>query len=823
MNINNLYPTDTQVPVGSTAGQYIDKLTARIPSLSPLSQESYWLGYISYDNLPLVMQHSKLYYSDEDTVVIENDTVVDNYPCGYIDGVIRGAIYMEDDVYITNHFLQYIRFLNDLHPEYSAAYLNANTSPINATSIFFLYYLTIGGEVVAKDILSSMPAFSINFNNSENDGLVGMMEFMQGQRTITITLGQLTFDITIEDDLYETGHAQIVSNEDPDSVIDLFINTMNLPDRGYINGNIGYAAYNAFAAKVKYEDEDEIHSYNVSLAVIENMLRPLILYVKYMYGLVTNFTYSDEGTTHALFYSTGAAGEFSATELDSLDAATGYIYSGNLIAYSAYGSGGINKRTYLAMVMPGKDLYKIFSLYMPRVDVSSNATRVQASYINNVTYATDVSSTNEFLARLKTGDIGDQTFKDDLRPWQYSSIAENDFLEDDVPPYEPEPEPEDGEESGDPINIQIRAIRGATNFITQYAMTSTQVAAFGNKLWTSWIDGQGDLTDFFQNFWLVATGQTDTGSMDIGAMMQFIVSLQVFPFVIPQTFGTLVDEIKVGRGVSPIDMQEAPNVLRLSTSNIYLGCGSRQIPRPYGDYRDYTNITITAYLPFVGTCELNAADVIGRTLTCHYFIDLYTGGCTAYMVAFDDEGHNYPVCQMDGSIGATLPVSATNSAQIKTQTISNAMGLASTLAGSYSQHINAGKQAIAGLVSGNGEALAMAAESQFGSKLSALQGVGNFAENVLTQAGVGCPSLAGGKGDLSSFSQPAYPYIQMRYGLYDEPSNYNHSVGVPSTKSGTLSGYSGFVVCENVDVSSLTCHTDEKAAIKAALESGVYV
>ncbi len=797
MNINNLYPTDATIPVGSTAGQFTDKLTARIPSLSPLTQESYWLGYISYDNLPLIMQHSKLYYSDDDTVTIANNTVVDNYPCGYIDGVIRCGIYMVDDVYVSNQYYQYIRFLNDLHPEYTAAYLNANTSPMLATSIYFLYYITIDGEVTAKDILSQMPGFSINFNNTENDGLVGMMEFMQGQRTITITLGQHTFDITIEGDLYETGHAEIVSNEDTDTVMNLFINTINLPDRGLINGTIGYTSYSAFAVKVKYEEEGETHSYNVVLHNIENQLRPLILYVKYQYGLVTNFTYTDEGNTHGLFYSTGAAGEFSATALDALDAATGYIYSGNLVAFSAYGSGGINKRAYIAMIMPGKDLYKIFSLYMPRVDVSSNATVVQISYINNVTYATDVSSDNEFLARLKTGNIADDVFRDGLRYWQYSSITNNDFTEDDIPEYNPNPDDDDTDSGGDdilPYDWTNLVIGATNNFVTLYGMTAATVADFGRQMWASLADPA---------FWqMVGTAFTNDFSINPADMMKYFISLRYFPFDLADFAHSVASGIYIGRAATPI----APSIgvaypIRITNNVVQVDGGRLTIRRYYNDFRDYEPCTtVQIHVPFCGSVDVPASEVMGHQMDLTYKIDLQTGAMLAVLGVASNT--YYVIATLAGTCGASIPITANNNIEFLQRIATVGTGL-----------IGGGSSgAVKGATVG-GEVGAVV-----GAVAGTVGGAGALA---------GLPPVTVHKqGNASGFANLGgvpYAYATVQRGRFERPDNYGHTSGFACDFSASLGSLSGFTVCYNVDTSGLTCNARERDEIKRLLESGVYV
>lgn len=816
MNINNLYPTDAEVPVGSTAGQFIDKLTARIDTLSPLTQESYWLGYISYDNLPLIMQHSKLYYADEDTVVIENDTVVDNYPCGYIDQVVRGGIYMVDDVYVSDAFYyQYIRFLNDLHPEYSAAYLNANTAAINAPSIYFLCYLIVDGEIVAKDILSNMYGFSINFNNNENDGLVGMMEFMQGLRTITVTVGQLTYDITIEYDLYETGHAEIVSNEDPDTVLSLFINTMNLPDRGYINGTNSGNYLTAFAAKVKYEDDGATHSYNVVLHQIENYLKPLILYVKYQYGPVTKFSYTDGGSSHNILFSTGAAGEFSATELDALDAATGFLYRGNFIAYSAYGSGGSNKRTYLCMVMPGKDLYKIFSLYMYRVDVSSNATRVQATYINNVTYATDVNSSNEFLARLKTGNISDDTFRDGLRYWQYSSITNNDFEEDDVPPYEPEPEPDDDEEIGSTINRPTTlGVGGTLGFVTQYSLTATQVGNLGRILWTSFLD-----PDYYKNF--LFSLALDTGSFNMSSLLQYFISLRVYPFPLINvpSHAAAGNNMFVGAGTVPLAFSDTLHTINNYAD--YINAGAVTVPRHYHDFRDYVDAEYMLYLPYCGTVQLNPGDVVGNVLTCQYAIDFASGACIAYVDMRTGDGKGYPIAALPGHIGADVPLTATNAGEVAARLMGDAMNIAQIVGGVPAGMIGGG---VSGFMAAERGDIGGAAAGLTQKITAPISGAAQYAQqlgNMYTRPAIGIPMLSGGRG-FGSFGAPQTAYLQIRRGLYKQPDNYEHTMGTPSTDGKKIEDVSGLITAY-VDTQSLTATADEAAEIAALIRSGIIV
>lgn len=49
------------------------------------------------------------------------------------------------------------------------------------------------------------------------------------------------------------------------------------------------------------------------------------------------------------------------------------------------------------------------------------------------------------------------------------------------------------------------------------------------------------------------------------------------------------------------------------------------------DYAPYTKYEL--YIPFCGTVEINAGDILGHTLNCQLLIDLLTGSCIAYIMA----------------------------------------------------------------------------------------------------------------------------------------------------------------------------------------------
>lgn len=417
---------------------------------------------------------------------------------------------------------------------------------------------------------------------------------------------------------------------------------------------------------------------------------------------------------------------------------------------------------------------------------------------------------------------------DEMTPWQLGDITDSEYTDDDRPPYEPEPSGDD-EESGDRIPNQYRSFSGSNNFISQYALTAQQLQTFGQMLWTSWNDSQ-TVVDAINNFWIAWNIEDFTGSFDVSSAMSFIVSLRVFPFN-PVVSGlsnfVLTDKLNIGRGTFPfLFPSQVGNIVKLLSTVIYVDCGTVTIPRSFGDFRDYSNMNITCFCPYCGTVELNAGDVIGRTLHARYAVDMQTGDCLC-MITMEYKGSElYNVASIAGNMGANIPVSATNSGLIMTRRISDEANGIGLFGGMFTENVSMGARQFANPYRQQSAigAIAGAASTAMGNVFKDIQQAGQFATDMLSRGAISCPIMQGGEG-FTSFAQADTPFIQMRYGIYAEPANYSHSVGRISTSSGTIGSYkgSGFITCENVDTTKLTCHNDEKAAIAAALETGVFV
>lgn len=413
-----------------------------------------------------------------------------------------------------------------------------------------------------------------------------------------------------------------------------------------------------------------------------------------------------------------------------------------------------------------------------------------------------------------------------LQPWQYTNITTNTFTEYDIPDYHPpEPTPggDDNSETGDKIPNQFGRNVGVTsNFITQYLMTQGQISKLGEVLWTSWADDTVTM-DMVENFY--GKLHDSTGSWNVSSALQFLVSCRMFPMSLATLVGTTATtSIPIGTGAFALQCGTAsePTFFIANESVAVLNCGDVYVPKEFGDYRDFDNTNITAYLPYCGSVQLSPQDVVGKWLGCTYAIDLFDGSCKAFMYTLsgDDVGYQgayYNVAIKEGQCGFLIPMSATQAGEVASRRKVDSYVDGSML-------FNAGATMLDGtmrIASGDGL-------GAIGADVGRLANLG-FAYNTLSaqrmgRAGIAAPTIAGGSG-FADFMQPASPYIQIRRSRYQMPIQYENSAAYPTNAQnyGNLSQFTGFVQCKNVDVHGFTCHEEERSAIKALLESGVYL
>lgn len=862
MIVENLYPTRTTLNVGETTGQYQVELTSGWgttydgETVNDIS--SYWLGWIRPENAPV--EPCVGYYKDHgqtsETLTFEVISDEANCPCGYVNNSTTN--YNDCERRILKQTVDGVETFNAdssyaLYNQNYAMYSGRAQSAVSSTGYILVLGLkycvyNAGNELIDPATHKEPSSISLSCGTDSMRGF-RTWQFLQGNYDIPITktYDGVTYTFMFNRDVLETGTGYI---QDTTGTIFMrfFIYDVSLHGGVGMNGTSTSNVHPEFVYEISGTFGTHTCKY---LSVGAGYPRWGNTYQEmyFEYDYRNNFPTEEDPRIRL----GGLHGHFTATQLTAIrsDWDTPFVWDGNVFAYRHLQSGS-GYYPQFRRVYSMSDIDKMYA-YMYRMDVGSSRT---AGYVANITYATNVLPTNEFLAEYKTGNLTDATFKNGLREWQYTDFKSDDFDEEDIPPYTPpEPEPEDDTPDDEPEDIDDAygdgdedqddiVITAPSQFITQYILTASQLRTVGSNLWSSWVDPNTDvyknfLFDFFQ----------DTGTFNITAALDYIIALRVYPFSLA---GMTTEYLGVSNGVymGTGHTNFCPGTIpTLNTVIGYLDAGTLDVNLhvPYKDFRDLYNCSVMVFLPFCGTVELNPVEVIGKKLHAKYFIDFQSGACTA-VIRVNNDGVEYTIASKSGQIGFMLPVSATNSGQLAAQYVNDATRAIGTLSGLFfdvaSSVGRSAENAVKIMSAGEGgeesapTGMTVTESLNIGkSGVKTALGFANQATDMLSRSGIDMPMLSGGAGAESLF-MPPYVCLQVRRGKYAKPNNYPHSVGYYNLSSNPISYYKGayqgspstgsntgkgFCTFTGVDTSGLDCREDERAEILELLNTGIYL
>lgn len=843
MIAENLYPTRTTYNVGYTANQYQDETTAQW--LTEYSGETvndmsaYWLGWISPDNLPLQYRLSAIYVDSETGEYCFDDiTDKSNFPCGYVNITTNVIGYMTAMKYVIDGVEDYrsarVNFLNNVHPEFSGMMRNYNESIQFLLTAYYILFDGGGNIIYPTSWNGYLPSVSI-FDDQTANQIIEAYNFLfdDATRQITIRYSGTDYNFTFTSDDFADGTVALW--DDTNTVqARLFLVNMRFGQGGSMNNTTQTNLRTSWCCQVTGNHDG--HSVTKLACGSGVNITGVNTYT------MSRYTKENPGYEH-IGYAQNV--KFPAEIVSAIKRGTEkYHWINNMLAYH------ISSEALFLPFYPMDSIRKMFSLFY-RVSLTG-----MNGYVKNFTYATDVNSNNEFLAKLKTGNLSDASFKSGLREWQYTDFQADEFDEEDIPPYSPEPEPggddtpddepedmEDAYGEGDEYQDDI-LITSPTQFITQYILTTSQLSTVGSNLWSSWNDPNTDvyknfLFDFFQ----------DTGTFNITAALDYIISLRIYPFSLS---GMSIEYLGVSNGVYMGTGHTNFCPGNIPTLNVIIGAldaGTLDVNLhvPYKDFRDLYNCSVMVFLPYCGTVELNPVEVIGKKLHATYYIDFQSGACTA-VIRVNNDGVEYTIASKSGQIGFMLPVTATNSGQLAAQYVGDATRAIGTLSGLFFDVAGSvgrsAENAVKIMSAGEGAeesaptGMTVTESLHVGkSGVKAALGLANQATDMLSRSGIDMPMLSGGAGAESLF-MPPYVCLQVRRGKYAKPNNYPHSVGYYNLSSNPISYYrgaysgspatgsntgKGFCTFTGVDTSGLDCREDERAEILELLNTGIYL
>lgn len=340
------------------------------------------------------------------------------------------------------------------------------------------------------------------------------------------------------------------------------------------------------------------------------------------------------------------------------------------------------------------------------------------------------------------------------------------------------------DDSGDDIPIPNLPALSAANagFITLFNPSVSQLNSLADYMWTNAAFDVANFKKIFEDpmdcilgLSIVPISVTTSGSADVAIGNMLISSIQ-FPVVSSQ-------------------YQE-------------FNCGSIPLTTPffggYLDYEPYTKIQIV--VPYCGTFQISADDVIGKTINLVYHIDVLTGSCVAMLKC-----GNSVLYQFNGSCAVNIPINSINYAS----TIENATRIAVAIGTTVATAGAAAPAIMAG-----GEAAGAAQATLFN---SAMNTAGATAEGALSMK----PSIerSGALSSSSGMMSVQTPYIVITRPRLCLPWNQNKIKGYPSFITVTLGDLTGqgYTEFDSVILSGLFLTDEEKGELDNILRTGVYL
>lgn len=278
-------------------------------------------------------------------------------------------------------------------------------------------------------------------------------------------------------------------------------------------------------------------------------------------------------------------------------------------------------------------------------------------------------------------------------------------------------------------------------------------------------------------------------------------------------------------------------------------CGTLAVNEYYGSALDYNPYTkISCFLPFIGMVELDTDEVMGKTLSITYRIDVVSGACTAIIKADGDVYY-----QFSGHCSVQMPVTSADFSEYVSAIMSTAKlvaGLGASAAGAPAlggallgappigsksttqtttsggevtltkRNPETGRQVISGRVTTapqTKETVHTPGGMNFGEL--AIRSTANTVGAVMnSKAGI---QHSGGFSGISGYLGVRYPYLIIKRPRLCNPSQYGQYNGRPSMIYANLGDCTGYTEVQSIQLTGIPATNPEMSEIAELLKSGV--
>lgn len=333
----------------------------------------------------------------------------------------------------------------------------------------------------------------------------------------------------------------------------------------------------------------------------------------------------------------------------------------------------------------------------------------------------------------------------------------------------PDPYQENAEEEGgdgedpedDPVEEQTNPIPNAGIFGTIYIPTTQELGQMKAYLWSGAFD-VSQVIKLFSN------------------PLDSIIGLSAVPLDLSNSVVSPAEQIYLGGVALPNITMHRFN----GRTAIKVDMGTVNIAERFGAYLDYDPYTqFSIYLPFVGYKSIKADDIMGKTISLMYDIDILTGACVAYI----RPNGGSVMYEWSGQCAIQIPVTSASWDNIFRTAISTAVTLGTAMFAQPSAPVLAG-------------AVASAASQAFATKPH------------IERSG----AVSGSTGFLGQLR----PYIVRTIPEAYIPAEQNKQIGYPAYINVSLGSISGYNEVASVHLENIPATGDELSEIESLLKGG---
>lgn len=295
----------------------------------------------------------------------------------------------------------------------------------------------------------------------------------------------------------------------------------------------------------------------------------------------------------------------------------------------------------------------------------------------------------------------------------------------------------------------------STGFLTLYNPSASQLRNLANYMWSGLFD-------------------LDTYKKIFADPMSCILGLSIVPVNVPSGGSA---NVMVGNIDTGISMTTA------SSQYVEVDCGSISVEEYWGSYLDYDPYTeIQIYLPYVGIHSLKADEVMGKSVTVKYHVDVLSGACIAYVKCGDSVLYSFL-----GQCASSIPITGSDWTNVINGMIN--------IAGSIGSMVATG-----------------GASAPF-----ALGSIASTAVNNMKPSVEKSGSLSG-TGGLMGIQTPYLIITRPRQAI---PEGQNRFIGYPSFITDFIANLKGYTEITEVHLENIHATSAELTEIESILKSGV--